>query len=111
MLKLFSREPKGYSDVDPAEVMETLRGPQRAQLVDVRSKGEYAQGHLPGAKLIPVGDLRARANSLHPDQPVILYCLSGARSASAARYLATLGFSDVRNMKGGIRRWTGDIVR
>jgi rhodanese-related sulfurtransferase len=111
MFKLFSREPKGYQDVEPHEVQEALQGQKAAQLVDVRSKGEYAQGHLPGAKLIPVHDLKVRARSLRPDEPVILYCLSGARSASAARFLAAEGFQDVRNMKGGIRRWNGEIVR
>ena len=45
------------------------------------------------------------------DAPVIVYCLSGARSARAAKFLVQQGFTDVRNMKGGIRHWSGEVVR
>jgi rhodanese-related sulfurtransferase len=111
MFKLFGRGPQSYRDSEPREIQEMLRAGTGAQLIDVRNKGEYAQGHLPGARLMPMGELERDAASLRADQPVILYCLSGARSARAARWLSAQGFADVRNMKGGIRRWQGEIAR
>ncbi len=111
MLQLFRRPPQGYRDVSAEEVRDALQTERGVQLVDVRSREEYAQGHLPGAKLVPLGELESRFRKLHPDAPVIIYCLSGARSARAARFLAGHGFADVRNMRGGIRHWVGDLQR
>lgn len=110
MLKLFHRADPGYKDISPDEVREALQA-GAVQLVDVRGKEEYAQGHLRGARLMPMGNLEAGSSKLRVDAPVIVYCLSGARSARAAHVLAQKGFTDVRNMKGGIRRWAGEIVR
>jgi rhodanese-related sulfurtransferase len=110
MLKLFHRGETGYQDLSSEQVAEALRG-NGIQLIDVRSKEEFAQGHLRGAALVPVGNLEAGMRTLRTDAPVIVYCLSGARSARAARLLAEKGFTDVRNMKGGIRHWRGEIVR
>ena len=110
MLKLFHRSGTGYQDVSPDEVREALVAGE-VQLVDVRSKEEYAQGHLRGAKLLPMGGLEAGCSKLRMDAPVIVYCLSGARSARAAKFLVQQGFTDVRNMRGGIRHWSGEVVR
>jgi rhodanese-related sulfurtransferase len=63
-----------------------------AQLVDVRSPGEFASGHIDGALNIPVGSLAARVGELEKERPVVVYCASGMRSASAARRLASDGF-------------------
>jgi rhodanese-related sulfurtransferase len=64
---------------------------QGAVLVDVRTDGEFARGHVPGAICIPVGDLQRRAGELPKGAKVVLYCASGARSASAARFLSARG--------------------
>jgi phage shock protein E len=68
-----------------------------AQLVDVRSVGEYAGGHVPGTLNIPLQDLDARATELDPSRWVIVACASGTRSALAARKLKALGFQKVMN--------------
>lgn len=76
------------------------------KLVDVRSPAEFASGHLPGAINLPVGELASRADSLGPkDQPVILYCASGTRSAMARSVLKSRGFAQVFNL-GSMSRWT-----
>lgn len=76
-----------------------------AALIDVRSPGEFGGGHLPGAKNIPVGDIGRRAGEIGPkDQPVVLYCASGMRSASAASQLRSLGFTQVHDL-GAMARW------
>lgn len=76
-----------------------------ARLVDVRTPEEYADGHLPGAVNIPVDELGRRLDELGPrDKPVVVYCASGVRSASAARILAAAGFSAVHNL-GAMSNW------
>lgn len=63
-----------------------------AQLLDVRTPGEFASGHIEGATNIPVHELRERLGELDRGRAVVVYCRSGARSASAARLLAGAGF-------------------
>jgi rhodanese-related sulfurtransferase len=68
-----------------------------AQLVDVRSVGEYAGGHVPGTLNIPLQELDARATELDPARWVIVACASGTRSAMAAHKLKAKGFRKVMN--------------
>jgi phage shock protein E len=76
-----------------------------AALVDVRTPGEYAAGHLEGAVNIPVDQLDRRAGEIGPkDRPVVVYCASGSRSAAAKARLTTLGFARVEDL-GSIRNW------
>lgn len=76
-----------------------------ARLVDVRSPGEYAGGHIDGAVNIPVQELSERVAELAPnDKPIVVYCQSGMRSASAARFLRAAGFKSVHNL-GAMRSW------
>ncbi len=76
-----------------------------ARLIDVRSPGEYAAGHLPGSVNVPVGELSARAKELGPkDQPKVVYCASGTRSALARSVLKGQGFQQVFNL-GAMSRW------
>jgi phage shock protein E len=76
-----------------------------ARLVDVRSPEEFAAEHLDGAINIPVGELDGRMKELEPkDQPVVVYCHSGIRSARAANKLAAAGFTTVADL-GGMDNW------
>lgn len=78
-----------------------------ASIIDVRSSGEFADESYPGAVNIPLNLLPAKLEELGPkDKPIVLYCASGARSASAARLLKQAGFTNVVNA-GGI----GDMPR
>lgn len=72
------------------------------QLVDVREPSEVAEGSLPGAVNIPLGDLPARIGELDPDRRVVLLCRSGGRSGQAAEFLSASGFGDVVNLAGGM---------
>ncbi len=79
-----------------------------AQVLDVRTKEEFATGHLAKATLIPWTneDFTARAaKELDPAKPVLVYCRSGRRSTAAAKALAKLGFTEIRNLDGGILAW------
>lgn len=92
---------KTYQDLTPAE-LERHEGPLR--LVDVREPDEFTGplGHLPGAELVPLATVEAAAQDWPRDQPIVLICRSGARSARAASALAARGFSRLYNLTGGM---------
>jgi rhodanese-related sulfurtransferase len=74
-------------------------------LIDVRTTQEYAGGHIAGSVNIALDTIASRLNDIPRDQPVVLYCRSGNRSAQAARILAEAGYTNVRDL-GGIIAWT-----
>lgn len=78
-----------------------------AQLVDVRTPEEYADGHLKGAVNINInsGDFEQQLGKLNKDVPVFVYCRSGGRSARAASKMESMGFKKVYDMDGGITAW------
>lgn len=76
-----------------------------AKLVDVRTKAEHDRGHIQGSLHIPVSDLASRTAELgEKSKPVVVYCASGARSASAKSILRRAGFTEVHDL-GSIARW------
>lgn len=77
---------------------------QGAQLVDVRESDEYAEAHVPGARLMPLAILPARLHELSNDSPVYVICGCGARSAKAAEILTGAGL-DARSVAGGMTAW------
>jgi rhodanese-related sulfurtransferase/rubrerythrin len=79
-------------------------------LLDVRQPKEYEDDHLPGAKFIPIAQLGDRLDELDPKKPIIAYCAIGGRSSMAARFLASRGFKEIYNLKGGIKAWKGETV-
>jgi rhodanese-related sulfurtransferase len=75
-----------------------------AQLVDVRSDEEYAAGHIPGARLIPVETVHSAGSGLERERPVVVYCRSGDRSGVAADAFAASGW-DAHSIEGGLLAW------
>jgi sulfur-carrier protein adenylyltransferase/sulfurtransferase len=86
------------------------RNPAEYTLIDVRQPGEYEKGHLPGARLFPVGELPDHIGELDPVKTAIVYCAAGVRSRAAAAVLERAGFSEVHSMQGGIRAWQGLVA-
>jgi sulfur-carrier protein adenylyltransferase/sulfurtransferase len=76
-------------------------------LLDVRQPWEYEEDHLPGAKLVPLGDLKEGTQNLDPAKPTLVYCAVGGRSRVAAQLLSGLGFQEVYNLAGGIKGFRG----
>jgi rhodanese-related sulfurtransferase len=74
--------------------------------LDVREPFEYESCHLEGAKLIPLGELQARMNELGKDRETVVYCHVGVRITQAVALLRQAGFSNVRNLQGGIDAWS-----
>lgn len=90
-------------DVSGAEARQLVQ--TGARLVDVRTPGEFAAGHIPGAINIPVQQLDTRMSELQPkDAAVVVYCRSGHRSGNAARILKNAGFPAVHDL-GPMSRW------
>ena len=75
------------------------------QVVDVRNPGEVADGAIPDALAIPVGQLPARVEELDPNRPTVVYCAGGYRSSVAASLLRHRGFVDVSDVRGGYNAW------
>lgn len=80
-----------------------------AQIVDVREADEFAAGHLPEARNIPVGKLAERIGELEKfkNHPIIVCCASGMRSNKACAELKKQGFAKVSNLAGGVDAWVG----
>lgn len=102
---LYAAEPVQH---DVATTKEFLVKQPKAVVLDVRTPEEFAEGHLPGAVLVTLGekDFVERVKKVSPaDQPVLVYCRSGGRSAKAVAELKAAGFSQIHELKGGITAW------
>lgn len=103
-----SPAPDVLREVSPRELVRLLAD-DAVTLLDVREPAERAIVTIPGADLpIPLGELTARVGEVPRDRPVVVYCRSGARSGTAARYLAGVGY-DVANLAGGVLAWARDV--
>lgn len=91
------------AEVDVSE-LERAQREGRGVVVDVREPDEHAGGHVPGARLVPLGELEARASQLPRDERLYVICASGHRSAAAADWLTEAGF-DAVSVAGGTQAW------
>ncbi|WP_028783515.1 rhodanese-like domain-containing protein [Thalassobacillus devorans] len=91
----------------PEEVQDMIKENKDVQIIDVREDDEVAQGMIPQAKHIRLGDIPEAANNLDKNQEYIMVCRSGGRSMNAAQYLDQQGFK-VRNLEGGMMNWEGE---
>ncbi len=107
-------QPAGLPEeqrISPQELAGTLEhgNGDRPLLLDVREPHEWDIVHLDGARLISVNTLAGHLDELPRDEPIVVYCKSGARSARATQLLKDAGFQNVRNLDGGITRWAQEI--
>jgi rhodanese-related sulfurtransferase len=96
------------SGVDEADTLKATRlYNDDALVLDVREEKEYAAGHIPKARLIPLGQLASRMQELDKfkSRPILVTCRSGHRSARACGMLTKAGFETVYNQAGGIIAW------
>jgi len=99
----------GVPEVTPAELVAWRARGDAIDLVDVREPGEWALGHLAGARHVPLGTLSAAAGTFAADKTTVLYCKGGTRSAQAARILQEHGLTNVWSLAGGILRWRSEV--
>lgn len=95
-----------YREVNALEASEVIANLDPL-ILDVRTPGEFAGGHIEDAWLIPVQEIQKRLKDLEPhrDQPIFVYCRSGNRSTVAAKVLVDAGFPQVINLRKGIVDW------
>lgn len=95
-------------DVDAAAFAKLIEEKSNAQLLDVRTPEEVAQGIIPNAGHIDFysDDFDAQLSQLDPNRPVLVYCAAGGRSGKAMNAMKKLGFQEVYNLDGGYRGWS-----
>jgi len=94
-------------EISAADLKAWLETGQEVTVVDVRERDEFVQGHLPGATFIPRGFLELQIEQRQPnrEQPVVVYCAGGIRSALAARNLQEMGYEHPISLAGGFNGW------
>ena len=95
--------------IDVSEVKQKLDRRDDFVLIDVREPHEYQIARIPGARLIPLGELPKHLGELDPDADIVAHCKTGGRSQKAVDLLKQNGFRHVRNMTGGITAWSDKI--
>jgi len=96
-------------EMTPSDLHASLRAGRQLWLLDVREAWEHATARLEGATLICLGDLAARAEEVPRDADVVVYCHHGIRSARAVAMLRQAGWTRVRNLSGGLDRWSTEV--
>ncbi len=101
-----------FQQITPQEAQERMKSGSGHVILDVRTRQEFQEGHIPGAICVPNETIGSRPPAELPDkaQTIFVYCRSGRRSKEAARKLADLGYTNVLEF-GGIRDWPGEITR
>lgn len=103
---------EGYKRISMDEAKTLMEKEEGYILLDVRTKGEYESGYIPGAINIPLSDIDEKIISSLPDksQMILVYCRSGNRSREASDKLSKLGYTNILEI-GGINVWKGEIVK
>ena len=101
LAKAAVKMPGGYLEIGAADFAKLAF---QGRIIDVREPAEFVGdlGHLPRAELVPLATLVAAAGAWNRDEPLLLVCRSGARSARATQQLGALGFRTVVNLGGGM---------
>lgn len=100
-----------FKSVDINKEVNRCRTTKGSVLLDVRTEGEYRQGHIGGSRNIPVEKIDNAVNLLHDKSaPIFVYCQSGSRARRAASKLRKLGYVEVYNI-GGIEQYQGQLQR
>ena len=110
-----------YQNVDALAAWRLIYGGYRSgrrrsapcRILDVREAEEYAAGHIPGAIHVPLHQVGRRVPALLPNrqQPLLVYCGSGARSLPAVQVLAVIGYQNLYNLQKGLEEWHYPLQR
>jgi thioredoxin len=95
------------TSLSATEFAEKIKQMPKSPVIDVRTPDEFSKGHLKSAKNININgnDFNEQISKIDKSKPVFVYCLSGARSSSAASYMRSSGFKEVYELSGGIMKW------
>jgi adenylyltransferase/sulfurtransferase len=104
-----AREDGVVPAISVQELKRKMDASEEFDLIDVREPSEFEIARIAGAKLIPLSQIAERADELRREQPIVVHCHSGRRSAQAVRLLQQRGFANVYNLEGGIDAWSDFI--
>jgi sulfur-carrier protein adenylyltransferase/sulfurtransferase len=96
-------------EISAVELKQRLDRGDKLKIVDVREPNEWQINRIPGAQLIPLGEIPRRYAELDPEDEIVVQCKIGGRSAKAADFLRSVGFKRVLNLKGGILDWIDKV--
>jgi len=105
--KLFGGGAPDPREISVADAAAAMQANPDLQVIDCREPYEWAQAHIPGSTLVPLGELGFRMKEFDQTRPVIVVCMSGSRSLAATGLLTQRGFTDVKSMAGGLVAWAG----
>jgi adenylyltransferase/sulfurtransferase len=97
------------TEISALELKARLDRGDKLTIVDVREPNEYQINRIPGSMLMPLGDVPRRYKELNPDEEFVMQCKVGGRSAKAAEFLRSVGFTRVLNLTGGILAWVDKV--
>ncbi|MFB1050168.1 rhodanese-like domain-containing protein [Paraliobacillus sp. JSM ZJ581] len=95
-------------EISADALAEKLQQKENVNIIDVREDFEVAEGKIPEAKHIPLGEIETRVNELDKNEHYYLICRSGGRSGNACSFLQSQGY-DVTNVTGGMLAWTEEV--
>lgn len=101
--------PVHDTDITPSEVNEKLTRGEDVVLIDVREPYEWDAGHVEQATHIRLSEIPNRLGDIPKDRDVVMICRSGARSENARQFLSRSGYTRVKNMIGGMQRWSREV--
>ena len=96
-------------EITAVELKKKLDAGETPFILDVREPNEYQINRIPGSVLIPLGELPRRYQELPKDREIVAQCKMGGRSAKAMDFLKSVGFTNVKNLKGGILDWVDKV--
>jgi len=96
-------------EITPVELKKKLDAGEAPFILDVREPNEYQINKIAGSTLIPLGELPRRYQELPRDREIITQCKMGGRSAKAQDFLKSVGFTNVKNLRGGILEWIDKV--
>ena len=99
----------GIPEITAKELKARMDRKEKLVILDVREPNEFQINRLPGAKLIPLGNVPERVHELDSADEIVVNCHFGGRSAKAVQFLQKMGFKKVKNLAGGIDAWSQDV--
>ncbi len=98
-----------YNEITANELLSWMEDGKEFRLIDVREEYEYNEAHIPGAQLLPLGQLADNYTLLDKEDVIVLVCRSARRSGEAAAFLSEQGYTQVYNLLGGMLEWYGPV--
>jgi len=96
-------------EITPVELKKKMDAGETPFVLDVREPNEYQINKIAGSTLIPLGELPRRYQELPRDREIVAQCKMGGRSAKAMEFLKSVGFTNVKNLRGGILEWIDKV--